>query len=93
MSYTVVNFISPENYMPFAQEIVNAGIERSGGRCECSMSRCGHGVRCRRPIKNLAPPLVRHRRAITSGGDDSLSNCEVVCKACWHQSGEDGGEE
>lgn len=50
---------------------------RAGGRCECTMSTCGHSGRC--------PAMLRgewevHR--ITAGGPYTPSNVKAMCQMC-----------
>ncbi len=74
--------------MIFSVETKEAAYIRSGGRCECTRQHAyinnapHHGDRC--PVR--FPPNgdweAHHRLAAASGGDDSLSNCEVLCPKC-----------
>lgn len=74
--------------MPFSEETISTAATRAGARCECTMSRCSHGVRCGRSIKNLAPVRTRHRTPVAAGGKEDLANCEVICGTCYANSGE-----
>jgi len=75
--------------MIFSVETKDAAYKRSGGRCECTrqhayINNAPHHVgRC----PNRFPPNgnweARHTLASASGGDDSLSNCEVLCPKCY----------
>ena len=67
--------------MGFSASVKQRARELAGGRCECERKSCGHPGRCnkilRRPYWN-----AHHRRAVKSGGGDTLSNCEALCLQC-----------
>ena len=76
--------------MAFSPDTVLAAWQRSGGRCECGRSTCGHGYRCNKRLDwyargNDNSPFgweAHHKVAVASGGSDALSNCEILCIPC-----------
>lgn len=77
--------------MAFSNETVGQAWKRAGGRCECK--RLLHFHPNRRCNKDLAWENrgkrekrgcweAHHITAVDSGGDDSLSNCEILCCEC-----------
>lgn len=76
--------------MAFSETTKDAAYKRSGGRCECTRKHSGisdaphHGGRCPNTFARHGRWEAHHKTAVTSGGDDSLSNCEVLCVKC-HQ--------
>ena len=76
--------------MAFSKSIVEAAWRRSGGKCECGRSTCGHGYRCSKALnwfergndKASGGWEAHHKVAVDSGGGDTLSNCEILCIPC-----------
>lgn len=83
--------------MAFSETTKNEAYKRSGGRCECTRQHQGnaqaphHGVRCARTFTRHGNWEAHHITAISSGGSDSLSNCEVLCTECHKLTGTYGG--
>lgn len=73
--------------MSFPDSVKAAALKRSGGKCECA--RRDHPAH---PARRCAAPVTEdsawyfHRTAESSGGNDSLFNCEVLCPACHEQA-------
>jgi 5-methylcytosine-specific restriction endonuclease McrA len=78
----------------FPDEVVIAALNRAGGRCECqrtnrdclyrhSYFRCGEiGL----TLDNRGTRWqAHHKTSVDAGGDDTLSNCEILCLNC-HQA-------
>ncbi len=77
--------------MAFSIETVKRAFIRANGHCECRRMTCNHGiVRCNKPLNwqqrgndnAYGGWEAHHRTAVASGGDDSLSNCEILCINC-----------
>ena len=76
--------------MAFSETIKDQAYQRSGGRCECTRKHEGltaphHGGRC--PVtftRHGGKWEAHHKVSVSSGGSDTLSNCEVLCLEC-HQ--------
>lgn len=51
---------------------------RARGRCECSLSGCGHYGRCIRPLTEGHWDI----RLLNPGGPDTLENVQAVCEEC-----------
>jgi len=73
--------------MAFDQSIIGAAWRRAGGRCECMLKVCGHSGRCNKLLdpKNEKVGMKWHAHHIVSqdaGGDDTLSNCKILCVDC-----------
>lgn len=77
--------------MAFSSTVIENAWKRSGGRCECCRSTCGHGNRrCNKMLNWDAHGKdnasggweAHHKVAVASGGSDALSNCEILCIAC-----------
>jgi len=74
----------------FSIDTIKRAWLRAGGRCECKRVTCGHSSRCNKQLvwNNRGNDYARggweahHRTAVSSGGDDSLSNCEILCTEC-----------
>ena len=70
----------------FPQSVVDDAWYRSGGRCECSRTSCGHKVPCRRKLwrasrgKDTKLGWEAHHK--NSNGAEVLSNCEILCQVC-----------
>ena len=86
--------------MAFSDLTIRQAWQRSGGRCECERSSHGHGYtgRCtQRLMFNLRgndySPYgweAHHKTAVSSGGGDTLSNCEILCMSCHKKTGSYG---
>lgn len=77
--------------MPFPESVREAAFRRSGGRCECTLEHRGiadvphHGGRCPATFGRYSGNWhAHHKVAEASGGDNTLSNCLVLCLACHH---------
>jgi hypothetical protein len=73
--------------MSFTDSVKAAALKRSGGRCECA--RRDHpdhpGRRCATLVEDNSAAFF-HRTTESSGGNDSLFNCEVLCLECYDQA-------
>lgn len=68
--------------MAFSEETKEKAFARAGYRCECERpSHTGHTGRCAKSTTKSTGEC-HHKTAVASGGSDTLSNCEVVCKEC-----------
>ena len=73
--------------MAFPQSVVDAAWARAGGKCECPRVTHDHGqTRCNKALvkanrgrEGIGAWEANHRRRVESGGDDTLSNCEILC--------------
>jgi 5-methylcytosine-specific restriction endonuclease McrA len=67
--------------MPFPESVKDEAFKRAGGRCECKRSGHPHIGRC---MIRLTPSTAQlhHITAQAVGGDDGISNCEVLCAHC-----------
>lgn len=76
--------------MSFPDKIIEQAWERANGRCECERKTCGHTYKCNRQLSRNArgdddSPYgweAHHKTAVENGGDNSLSNCEILCIKC-----------
>lgn len=65
--------------MAFSETTKDLALKRANNRCECTRKHSGHPYgRCPN-TRNLE---FHHITAISSGGSDNLSNCEVLCHDC-----------
>lgn len=83
--------------MAFPESIVKKAWERAGGKCECRRKTCGHSGRCNKQLvwdnRGEGPRgawEAHHITAVASGGDDTLSNCEILCLECHKNTGSYG---
>ena len=85
--------------MAFSDAVVRAAWQRAGGRCECGRSSCGHGPwRCGKVLNWYSRGNdyasggweAHHKIAVSSGGADTLSNCEILCISCHKNTGSYG---
>jgi len=82
--------------MSFSEDIVKQAWRRSGERCECRRTTCGHMGRCNKSLlwnsrgKESEGGWEAHH--INAHGSDSLSNCEILCQSCHKKTGSYGGE-
>ena len=70
--------------MAFSHETMDAAYRRAGGRCECTLSTCGHHtehVRCNASLANGWH--AHHKHPVSEGGGDNLSNCLALCPPCY----------
>ena len=79
----------------FSEEVVAEAFNRFGSRCECRRISHLHGYRCPRLLvfqargrERLGAWEAHHR---DSNGDDSLSNCEILCWPCHKATQSFGG--
>ncbi len=64
--------------MAFSEATKQAALTRASYRCECERtSHAKHSGRCTKSATEC-----HHKTAVKSGGDDTLSNCEVLCYEC-----------
>ena len=79
--------------MAFSETTVRQAWARSGGRCECQRKSCGHGTYSGRCSQLLLWDMrgndyssygweAHHKTAVSEGGGDYLSNCEILCMEC-----------
>ena len=77
--------------MAFSSAVIAAAWQRSGGRCECCRTTCGHGYyRCNRALNWYARGNdyaadgweAHHVIAVEYGGPDTLENCRILCIPC-----------
>lgn len=81
--------------MSFTQETINQAWLRAGGRCECTLKKCGHIGRCNKQLdpQNKIPGKQWHTHHIVSqdaDGSDDLSNCLILCVPCHENTGSYG---
>jgi hypothetical protein len=73
--------------MSFSDSVKAAALKRSGGRCECARrDHPDHPARRCATLVSDENAWYFHRTAESSGGNDSLFNCEVLCIACHEQA-------
>jgi 5-methylcytosine-specific restriction endonuclease McrA len=69
--------------MAFLDTTKDQAFARSGGQCECKRLLHGHGGSLRCPIKPTRwSAEYHHLTAVSAGGNDGLSNCQVLCHEC-----------
>ena len=69
--------------MAFSQETMDAAYRRAGGKCECTLSTCGHHadrVRCNASLANGWHAY--HKHPVSEGGGDNFTNCLALCSPC-----------
>ena len=76
--------------MAFPEYVIDWAWKRSGGMCECARISCGHTGRCAKYL-TTGNWNAHHKTAVASGGDDTLSNCEILCIPCHHNTETFGG--
>ena len=78
------------NTMAFPDSIVDQAWARSGGRCECNRKGHGHSERCGRELlrdrRGAEPSYWWEACKKAANGDDTLSNCEILCQDCYKQT-------
>lgn len=76
-------------WVTFPDVVQRLARQRARGICECTSSSCPHYAHCRLPAKEF-----HHKKSLLIGGNDELSNCHLLCKACHervHASTQDSG--
>ncbi|MEW5951086.1 MAG: HNH endonuclease signature motif containing protein [Elusimicrobiota bacterium] len=77
--------------MGFPESIIKEAWQRANGRCECRRKEHNHlYIRCNKELvwENRGRENGRgaweahHRISVESGGDNTLSNCEILCWDC-----------
>jgi 5-methylcytosine-specific restriction endonuclease McrA len=69
--------------MAFSEPTKTAAWKRSGQRCECRRKEHGHLFpRCLIFFFSRSQAEFHHLTTLDQGGDDTLSNCQVLCKSC-----------
>ena len=84
--------------MSFSESTVKEAWDRAGGMCECKRSRHVHDSKCNKILLwnhrgDDDSPFgweAHHKTAVSSGGDDTLSNCEILCIECHKKTGSYG---
>jgi 5-methylcytosine-specific restriction endonuclease McrA len=74
--------------MAFSEETKQAALRHAGGQCECRRLSCPEHPttnRCQTKLVNGRYEF-HHITAVSSGGSDGLSNCEVLCIPCHQQT-------
>jgi 5-methylcytosine-specific restriction endonuclease McrA len=66
--------------LTFPDAVQRLARQRARGTCECTSHSCPHYGGCRARATEF-----HHKKAVASGGDDELPNCQVLCKACHRQ--------
>jgi hypothetical protein len=85
--------------MAFSQTVIDQAWKRSGGMCECRRSKHEHGTRCGKTLSYANRGKTgqwgcweaHHITAVDAGGDDTLSNCEILCCDCHAKTETYGG--
>ena len=89
-----------QKFMAFSKETIEAAWRRAGGKCECRRKTHNHAYgRCNKTLSfdNRGKDGVwgaweaHHITAVSSGGSDTLSNCEILCIECHKNTGSYGG--
>jgi hypothetical protein len=74
------------NTMAFIDSVVDQAWARSGERCECTHTGHGHSGRCGHELlrerRGAEPSYWWEAHKKVAGGDDTLSNCEILCQDC-----------
>lgn len=66
--------------MGFPESIVKQAFERAGGHCESCDKQLVFKNRGRGSGRGAWE--AHHRTRVASGGDDTLSNCKILCEEC-----------
>ena len=78
------------NTMAFLDSVIDQAWARSGGRCECTRTGHGHAERCDQELlkerRGAEPSYWWEAHKKVAGGDDTLSNCEILCHNCSRQT-------
>lgn len=74
--------------MAFSEATKQAALNRAAGQCECRRMSCTEHPRSYRCPTTLVTGRYEfhHVTAVSSGGSDALSNCEVLCRPCHTQT-------
>ncbi len=72
--------------MAFSDEVQRAARKRAHGVCECSSASCPHFGRCKAPGTDY-----HHKRSVSAGGDESVTNCQLLCHPCHQRLHDSGG--
>lgn len=76
--------------MAFSDEVIRPAWTRSGGKCECARSTHWHFGSCYRVLdresRGKETEYGWEAHHINSNGDDTLSNCEILCQNCHKQT-------
>jgi len=89
-----------ESRVAFTNETILRAWQRSGGKCECE--RISHNHNFRRCNKTLiwgnrgkdwmiGSWEAHHKTAVSVGGSNTLSNCEILCIDCHKTTRSYGG--
>jgi len=74
------------NNNKFSEETVKEAWKRSSGKCECEMKNCKHIGKCKKLLlwssrgKEGVFGWEAHHK--NSNGDNSVSNCLILCQPC-----------
>ena len=63
--------------LTFPDSVQTAVRQRAGGTCECSRNTCSHYGPCKLPGTEF-----HHKKPLSAGGDDDVTNCHLLCQAC-----------
>lgn len=81
--------------MGFDEETIKKAWARSGGKCECNRTGCGHKGRCSKLLlfssRGKESEYGWEAHHINSNGPDTLDNCEILCQRCHKNTGSYGG--
>ena len=82
--------------MAFSDDTVRQAWNRSGGKCECRRTTCGHSGRCNKSLlwgsRGAESEYGWEAHHVNSKDDDnSLSNCEILCQRCHKNTQSYGG--
>ena len=91
--YRLIKTVDKENSRmgTFSDEVVRAALDRAGGRCECNRTNSDclkkHSYfSCNESGFTMQNRGTRwethHKTSQEAGGDDTLSNCEILCLDC-----------
>jgi len=68
--------------MIFSEETKNRALMRADLKCECTRLSCGHTNRCCKTLYKGNWHAV-YKKSKKDGGDNSISNCKVICNDCF----------
>jgi len=63
--------------LTFPDPVQTAVRRRANGTCECSRNTCSHYGPCK-----LRGTEFHHKKPPGAGGDDDVTNCQLLCQAC-----------
>lgn len=72
--------------MAFTEATKQAALTRAGRQCECRRLSCTEHTTVRCTTRLTGRWHAHHVTAVSSGGDDSLSNCQALCIPCHEQT-------